>query len=537
MVKSEYAALISTPASDDRDPLHIELVYDAPLSQAEVQTRLSNALPEVNARAEAAFDANGDRFFFITFPEIDPHGQEREVFAFARALRSEMQAAEANPVLPDSLYGAVHVGTEGLFGFCETPRDNSRPFGWHHARIRTPLAWAHTRGSGVKVAAIDTGYTGHNELYDVIETQGQWNFVESDGDARDRFSGGFLKNPGHGTLVASVIASRGDADMQGNTTSPGGVTGTAPAAKVLPIRTVRSVIDFTQRRIAAAVTHAVNERADVIIMALGGPTRVASTEQAMRNAVAAGTVVVCAAGNCYPAVVFPAAYAPMGICTAVAALQPDNRPWRKSGRGREVTFAAYGEHVWGAAKNKASDPDAGIRSSQGTTLASSMTAGLAALWVARHGGRLALLDKANAAGTTVQAMWVHCATHGMTKPPEWNGARDLGAGIIDAKRLLDAPLPTGTESPAPPDSDATTTLNVLVEHLAGQSSEAATEVTPELAEYAPEILWLSYRRGARARIAESDGGTEALLPQDMATVGLQQAVTDKPALAALIGTG
>ena len=252
MAKAAYDALIKTTIRDDRDPLDIELVFAAPLSQTEVQARVATALPGVDARAEAAFDAEGDRFHFITFPDIDPHGQEREVFAFARALRAEMRADEANPVLPDSLYGATHVGTEGLFGFCETPRDSSRPFGWHHAKIGTPLAWAHTRGTGSKVAVIDTGYTSHNELHDVIETNGQWNFVESNGDAHDQFSGGLLKNPGHGTLVTSVIASRGGADMQGNTSAPGGVIGTAPAAKVLPIRAIRSVIDFNQRRIPAA---------------------------------------------------------------------------------------------------------------------------------------------------------------------------------------------------------------------------------------------------------------------------------------------
>ncbi|TCS64528.1 subtilase family protein [Primorskyibacter sedentarius] len=537
MARDAYDTLIETPGRDDRDPLSIELVFAAPLSQAEVQARLATVLPDVEARAEAVFDENGDRFHFVTFAKIDPHGQEREVFAFARELRREMEAEEANPVLPDSLYGAVHVGTEGLFSFCETPRDSSRPFGWHHPQIKTPLAWAHTKGSGSTVAVIDTGYTGHNELHGVIEMQGQWNFVENDGDARDRFTGGFLKNPGHGTLVTSVVASRGGADMQGNTTAPGGVTGTAPEAKVLPIRAIRSVIDFNQRRIAPAIMHAVAQKADVIVMALGGPTRVASTEQALRNAVAEGTVVVCAAGNCYPAVVFPAAYAPMGICTAVAALQPDKRPWRKSGRGREVTLSAYGEHVWGAAKNKPSDPDAGIRASQGTTLATSMTGGVAALWVARHGGRATLLSKARAAGTTVQAMWVHCATHGLSQPSEWGGATNLGAGIIDARRVLETPLPTGTENPAPPDPVATSTLNVLVSHLAGQSTEAANEVTPALSEYAPEILWLSYRRGARARIAETEGGAEAVPGQDEATPGLKTELTDKPALAALVGSG
>lgn len=533
----EFDALTRTDASPDRDPLTIEVVSETPQALTAIHERVETAMPGVNFTAEAVFNDEADRFFFVEFPEIDPKGQEPQVFAFARAFRTALDAAEANPVLPDSLYGAVHVGTESLFSFCETPRDDTLSFGWHHPRIKTPLAWRHTRGQGSKVAVIDTGYSDHNELAGTIETNGMWNFVEGDGDARDRFSGGFLKHPGHGTLVASVVGSRGGADMDGGTTTPGAVTGTAPQAKVLPIRAIKSVIDMTQRRIPAAISHAVSQDADVIVMALGGPTRVSSTEQALRNAVRAGLVIVCAAGNCYPNVVFPAAYAAMDICTAVAALQPDKRPWRKTGRGPEVSFSAYGENVWGAAKNKQSDPNNGIRASQGTTLATSMTGGVAALWVAHHGGRAVLLQAAQNAGTTVQAMWLHCAKHGMTKPSEWGGATNLGAGIIDAQAVLNAPLPTGAESPAVPDPDATPTLNILVSHLAGADSAAAGEVTAEMADYANEILWLSYRRGARKRIAESDGGAEAVLGEDTATSDLESALSGKPALSAHLGLG
>jgi hypothetical protein len=76
-------------------------------------------------------------------------------------------------------------------------------------------------------------------------------------------------------------------------------------------------------------------------------------------------------------------------------------------------------------------------------LAISLTAGCAALWAARHGGRQALTAEADRRGTTVQAMFVRCATEGLTRPPVWGGARDLGAGVIDAARLLAAELPTG----------------------------------------------------------------------------------------------
>ena len=63
------------------------------------------------------------------------------MFSFTRALRAAMGAFEANPILMDSLYGAVATGgvtDENLFGICETKRTNVSPFGWVHPVIKTP---------------------------------------------------------------------------------------------------------------------------------------------------------------------------------------------------------------------------------------------------------------------------------------------------------------------------------------------------------------------------------------------------------------
>ncbi|MEW9920941.1 S8 family serine peptidase [Marimonas sp. MJW-29] len=536
LAQDSYNSLERGGVPEGRDPLSVELVTAAPTTSEAMRARVAAALPDAAFDVEATFDAEEDRYFFVDFPDIDPHGQEIKVFEFARALRRDTDAQESNPVLPDSLFGAHHVAgeNEGLFSFCETPRDNGRPFGWHHPEIDTIGAWQHTRGDGSVVAVIDTGYSDHAELQGVTTSTGEINLVEGGTDAHDQFSTGLLKNPGHGTLVMSVVASRGTANSAGQTGAPGAVTGTAPAAKVMPIRAIRSVIDFNQRRIATAIDHAVANGAAVIAMALGGPTRVASTEAALRRAANAGVVIVCAAGNCWPAVVFPAAYAPLGVCTAVAALQPDRRPWKKSGRGGQVSFSAFGEQVWGAAKNKASDPDGGIRASQGTTLATSMTAGVAALWVAKHGGRAALKQIADQRGTTVQAMWISCATRNMQPPAVWNGALDLGAGVLNAHAALEADLPGATEAPAAPEAEAVSTLNILQMHLAGSSEAIAAEaVTAEMADLAPELIWLSYRRGAMKRMLETD--SEAALSEDVPSPAVAAALAASPALRSAIG--
>lgn len=539
MIEELYAQLDQGVPILDEDALVIEFVFADPLAPETLAARLGDALATADITVTPVFEDGPDRYHFVRFSGVTAQGQEAVAFDLARALRPVAEADEVNPVLADSLIGAAAVGgddAESVFGACSTARDDTLAWGWVHPRIGTLAAWGQTRGAGSTVAVIDTGHSTHQELTGAIRQQGQRNFVEGGSDASDRFSTGILKHPGHGTLVCSVIASRGTVDQNGDVTSGGGITGAAPEAMILPIRAIKSVINFTQVTIAPAIAHAINEGADVIAMALGGPTRVASTERALRIAVDRGLVVVCAAGNCWPRVVFPAAYAAQGLCTAVAALNPDVTPWAKTGAGPEVTIANFGVNVWGAAKNKATDPDHGIRPSQGTTLATSLTAGAAALWVARHGGRAALRQKAAQAGTTVQAMFVHCLTQGITRPPVWGGADAFGAGLIEVDRLLACPLPTGAEAPAPAvpgPTGSAPTLSVLQSHLAGHDADAAAELDPDLADYAGELIWLSHRAQARERAALTTE-TETFGGIDAASAGLAERLMSKPALRAAL---
>ena len=546
MLRDDFAALRQSETTFDLDERAvIELVFVAARTVADVDVALRQALPGATFAVRSAFEGASDQFIFVDFPTISPRGQESLLFALARSLRGVVDAVEAHPVLPDALYGAAALGAtdrESFAALCETEKRMDLPFGWVHQVIKTPAAWARSRGAGSTVAVIDTGHSSHRELQGAIRTAGQRNFVEGGTDASDRFVGGVMKHPGHGTLVCSVVASRGGVTSAGGTVSPGAVTGSAPEATLLPIRAIKSVINFNQSTIPAAIAHAVAQGADVITMAMGGPSRVAATERALRDAVAAGVVITCAAGNCWPWVVFPAAYAPDGLCTAVAALTYDLTPWAKSGRGAAVTISAPGENVWGAAKNKASDPDNGIRPAQGTTLATSLTAGVAALWVARHGGRAVLKARADAAGTTVQAMFVHCLTHGLRKPGVWKGARDLGAGVVDANHTLAAALPTaatGREAATAahlPAQGINSTLNVLTGVLADHDPAAAAELGPDYADYAAEILWLAQRNAARVRAVATGRQEAAVVAQpDAKTQSLQGALAKAPALARVVG--
>lgn len=458
----------------------------------------------------------GGRFWILTFPGLDAVRGETLAFEVARALTQELGLDSCRPVLVDSLIGQAMVdptvaGADGLAGFFTCSGDNMGPAarGWAPWALGVKAAWdAHGRGEGVTIASIDTGYSDHVELQGVISAKPQLNLVENNADAHDRFSTNVpLSNPGHGTLVASVAASRGDIDADGNTTGPGEITGSAPEAKILPIRAIRSVVDLRQSRIPAAIEHAIAQDCDVIVMALGSPFPIEPVEVALRAAVRRGIVVVCAAGNCVGLVVFPARFAPLGLSTAVAAVDYLKAPWERTSKGDSVTVSAFGEAVWGARKRNQASPNDAVARSEGTTLATSLTAGVAALWVARH-GRAVLKAHADAAGTTVQAIFNRMIAATAQKPSGW--PKGMGAGLVNAGELLARPLPESATilADVPLADDHVTPLKRFLGPTAAEiDGLAGLEAAGLDEDLAAEALWRLYRGSARDR-------TAAILGQD-----------------------
>jgi serine protease len=454
-----------------------------------------------------AFATSGQgEFWILTLPDLRVKGAEGFAFEVARHLRVELKASSARPVLVDSLIGAVAAAPpafvpEAMLGsFCESNDTGPEARGWAPVAMGVREAWTKTRGENVIIASIDTGLSSHDEVRGVADTtRPHINLVEGGGNADDRFSNNVLfANPGHGTLVASVAASRGDIDAYGATGGPNHVTGSAPRASILPIRAIRSVVDVRQSRIPAAIEHAIAREVDVIIMCLGSAFVIEPVEAALRKAAAAGIVTVCAAGNCYGPVVFPAKLAPQGLASAIAAVDYAYQPWEKTSKGSEVTVSAFGEAVWGARKRSASEPDDRIEPSQGTTLATALTAGVAALWVAHH-GRATLRNRATHLGSTVQRLFNEALQASAYRPSGWPSG--MGAGLVNAARLLAYNL-DGPSVPAdvPMAELSVTPLSRFLHSAVAQADPlAAIESTRLSEDYAAEALWRFYVGSAASR--------------------------------------
>jgi membrane-anchored mycosin MYCP len=222
-------------------------------------------------------------------------------------------------------------------------------------------------GRGVRVAVIDSGVDAtHPQLRQRVAAGKDLLHGEPDG-RQDCV--------GHGTAVASLIAAT---PVDGT-----GFQGLAPGAEIVPIRISeqeeidgRAVGDFgTPAQFAAAIDFAVTENAQVINVSLVMTNDDTVVRRAVERAVAAGVVVVAAAGNRGSEqdgnpTPYPAAYD--GVI-GVGAITADGSRASYSQHGPYVDIVALGDRVTVAARA------GGHRIDQGTSFATPFVSATAAL--------------------------------------------------------------------------------------------------------------------------------------------------------------
>ena len=158
---------------------------------------------------------------------------------------------------------------------------------WAVSSLRLPEAWSRgATGEGTVIAVVDTGVDlEHPDLqgklvpgYDVVDGDDQ----PDDGN-------------GHGTHVAGIAAA-----ATGNGV---GVAGTAPGAKIMPVRVLGDDGSGSDEAIAEGIDWAIDNGADVINLSLGETGVIARLSKggplnaAIRRAAAEDVVVVAASGN------------------------------------------------------------------------------------------------------------------------------------------------------------------------------------------------------------------------------------------------
>ncbi len=233
--------------------------------------------------------------------------------------------------------------------------------------IDAPEAWAVTRGSGMKVAVIDSGVATDNTdiTSKVVAAK---NFSSATSGTEDMY--------GHGTHVAGTIAAI--------TSNEQGVAGVCPDCSVVSAKVLNDQGWGASSAIANGIAWSVQQGAKVLNMSIGSDTPSKTIQAAVDNAWRNGAVLVAAAGNDgSSAKDYPAAYT--NVIAVAATDNSDKRASFSNYGSKWVDVAAPGVNVYATfpchpfAIQKELPRALCYDVANGTSMATPITAGVVAL--------------------------------------------------------------------------------------------------------------------------------------------------------------
>jgi len=244
------------------------------------------------------------------------------------------------------------------------PNDPDYSKQWNLRGINIERAWEENHGEGITVAVIDTGVSQVPDLRETEFVEG-YDFVNDRGNAED--------DNGHGTHVAGTIAQ--------STNNNYGVAGIAYKAKIMPLKVLSGTGGGSVGDIAEAIRFAVDNKADVINMSLGGGGETQVMKEAIEYAYSKGVVIVAAAGNADDnSAAYPARF-PHVIGVSAVDASGNKAPYSNFGAG--IDIAAPGGSDTGKILQETIDPAQGGEPAflgfQGTSMAAPHVAGVVAL--------------------------------------------------------------------------------------------------------------------------------------------------------------
>jgi thermitase len=271
-------------------------------------------------------------------------GSSLELALAAWAQRPEVAFAE-----PDVLYSPTG-----------TPDDPKWSQQWGPKKVGAAAAWDLTNGNpAVVVAILDSGVlTSHTDLVDHYAYG--WDSYANDPDPTD--------SNGHGTHCAGIAAA-----MTNNTN---GMAGAGYHCSFAAYRCGEN--SFPTSSLVSAIHAARTAGAHVISMSWGSSFNSGAISTALQTATDAGCVLVGAAGNDGESTPFYPAALP-GVLS-VASSTPSDARSAFSNYGNWVDVAAPGQGILSTFKN------GGYVTMSGTSMATPLVAGLAALVYSQLGG-------------------------------------------------------------------------------------------------------------------------------------------------------
>ena len=281
-------------------------------------------------------------------------GSVNKVYHIVPTIAATMPSENLDALRADSMVKAVELDT--AFTACFA----GEVLPWGVDRVDAELVHPSNKGTGVKVAILDTGIDlDHPDM----AVAGDVTFVTGTTSGDD--------DNGHGTLVAGIVAAL-DNDI--------GVIGVAPEASLYAVKVLNQSGDTVPSSVLSGIEWAADNNMKVINMSFGGILEMPSAvRDALDNAYSAGTVIVAGAGNGGNAsgtgdnMWTPARYAPV---IAVGAADNTDTRYTSSSTGYSLELMAPGVSIYSTAMGG----DYGYIT--GTSASAPHVAGVAALLIA-----------------------------------------------------------------------------------------------------------------------------------------------------------
>jgi len=311
---------------------------------------------------------------------------------------------------------------------------------WGVDRIDAEVVHTYNKGTGVKVAIIDTGIDYNHPDLDANYKDG-YDYVNSDEDPQD--------DNGHGTHCAGIIAAE-DNDI--------GVIGVAPEAWLYAVKVLDATGSGYVSDVVAGIQWSIDNGMQVTSMSLGTNTDYQSLHDICDAAYEAEIVVVAAAGNDYrrrgraefDTVGYPARY---DSVIAVGATDNTDTKASWSSTGLALELAAPGVSIYSTLPTYEVTLSADYGYDYGTLGGTSMSCPHVA-------GTAALVMVSEPTFTNVEVRLRLQATADDLGDPGWDVW--YGYGLVDADEAAPPPAVPNTQPVADADGPYTGTEDVAI---------------------------------------------------------------------------
>lgn len=301
----------------------------------------------------------------------------------------------------------------------ETLNSLSQVIDWGLRQSNVPETWKVTKGEGISVLVIDTGFPDHKDIGDNA-TRGK-NFITGEPIEDEN---------GHQTHCVGIICAKDNGI---------GMVGVAPKSKAICVKALSKSGSGSYIGLAKALDYAIEVKPDIVSMSLGGSVASPILESKIKKLYEMNIPVICAAGNTGEGGVnWPAAY---DQTIAVAAHDKYGKIAKFSSRGDKVEWAAPGVNIYSTFLGNT------YASLNGTSMACPFIAGVVALMLAKHKKQERETGKNDC--KTVAQIREHLLKY--TKDRGALGKdNDWGYGVIDVEKLIGSePEPEPKPEPKP----------------------------------------------------------------------------------------